>query len=321
MLRSESAAQPLVSIIALAFRSAPTIVETLESIAAQTHRRIELVLCDDGSPDDTVAIAEDWLAKHGGRFERVEIIRHASNIGIVRNFDSGLARCRGEWIKPIACDDLLVPDTVHLFLREAERNGAEWMFSQCARFTVQDGRVLELGDFVARPIAELLAAGDIAALRLRMLQSNVLPAPGVFYSRRFVDACGGLDLRLLHLDDWPLWLRALRKGKYPHWVPERLVRYRISSAAITNKVDAQAALPLLFPDEWLFSTLYLRQELRPLEYWDLRLHQWRKLLTLSAFGNRRSALRMTAPLQALSPVAWGRIVDRLLGRRSLEETA
>lgn len=315
-LASDTVMPPLVSIVALAYRSAPTIVETLESIAAQTHPRVELVLCDDGSPDDTVAKAEQWLAQHGNRLERVEIVRHSTNVGIVRNFDSGLLRCRGEWIKPIACDDLLVPDTIQTFLQQAERQGAEWMFSQCAKFTVKDGLVVELGDFVPASIARLLSAGDLATLRLRMLQTNVLPAPGAFYSRRFADGCGGLDMRLRHLDDWPLWLRALRGGRRPHWVPERLVRYRISSAAVTNNANTQAALPMLFPDEWRFASLYLREELPPLRYWDLRLHQWRKFIALHAFGNHRAALWITAPLQALSPLAWGRVVGKLIGGHS-----
>ena len=310
----------LVSVVALAYCSGSTIVETLDSLAAQTHLRIELVLCDDGSPDDTVMRAENWLAQFGARFERIEIVRHAHNVGIVSNLDSGLARAYGEWIKPIACDDLLEPNAIEDFLSAAARSRSDWLFSQCTVFAQRDGRCQELGNFVAPPVAESLANGDVAALRLLMRQSNVLPAPGVFYSRHFLDACGGLDLRLRHLDDWPLWLRGLRTGRRPHWVPKALVRYRISGTAITNKVDEQATPPLLFPDEWRFVPLYLRQELSPLQYWDLRLHQWRKLLTLHALGNRRSALPVTAPLQALSPLAWGRAFERLIGRSTNART-
>ena len=51
----------LVSVVVLAYRSADTIIETLESIKKQTYPKIELIVTDDCSPDNTVEVVENWI--------------------------------------------------------------------------------------------------------------------------------------------------------------------------------------------------------------------------------------------------------------------
>ena len=61
---------PLVSVIALSYQSAETIIETLNSIYEQTYSRIELIICEDCSNDGTNEICKNWLDMNSARFEK-----------------------------------------------------------------------------------------------------------------------------------------------------------------------------------------------------------------------------------------------------------
>lgn len=65
---------PLVSVSVITYNSAKTVIETLDSIKAQTYQNIELIVSDDCSTDNTVEICRDWLTKNEKRFVRMELI-------------------------------------------------------------------------------------------------------------------------------------------------------------------------------------------------------------------------------------------------------
>jgi glycosyltransferase involved in cell wall biosynthesis len=54
----------LVSVMVPAYNASRTLRDTLDSVAAQTHRPVELVLIDDGSTDSTDAVAREWIANN-----------------------------------------------------------------------------------------------------------------------------------------------------------------------------------------------------------------------------------------------------------------
>ena len=59
--------KPLVSMIVLCYNQAQFVVETLESVRAQTYKHTELIIIDDCSTDDSVAVIERWLHENGRR--------------------------------------------------------------------------------------------------------------------------------------------------------------------------------------------------------------------------------------------------------------
>ena len=106
--------EPLVSVTVITYKSSKTVVETLESIKAQTYQNLELIVSDDCSSDDTIAICKDWIEKNKTRFVRTEIITVPCNTGTSANVNRAIKACRGEFQKSIAGDDLLEPDCIQI---------------------------------------------------------------------------------------------------------------------------------------------------------------------------------------------------------------
>ena len=102
---SEKIDLPLVSIIVITYNSAKYLVDTLESIKDQTYKRIELIISDDFSSDDTISICQNWVAQNAERFVNTNIILAERNTGIPANCNRGGIKAKGEWLKFIAGDD------------------------------------------------------------------------------------------------------------------------------------------------------------------------------------------------------------------------
>lgn len=98
----------LVSILIPAYNAAPWIAETLGSALAQTHSRCEIIVVDDGSRDDTLAIARALAARHAERI-RVET---QTNAGASAARNHALRLARGDFIQYLDADDLLSPDKI-----------------------------------------------------------------------------------------------------------------------------------------------------------------------------------------------------------------
>ena len=113
---------PLVSIIVITYNSAKYVVETLESAKAQTYRDIELIISDDCSSDDTVEICKNWMTDNLERFVRTELITFDHNTGISSNCNRGLTAAKGEWVKFIAGDDVLLDKCIGLNINYVKKH-------------------------------------------------------------------------------------------------------------------------------------------------------------------------------------------------------
>src|SRR5689334_18736403 len=100
----------LVSIIIPVFNRAAMLREAVESALAQTHRPIEILIVDDGSTDDTPAVA-DQLAR-----EYADVIRvfHQPNGGAGAARETARVAIRGDFAQHLDSDDLLLPRKLEL---------------------------------------------------------------------------------------------------------------------------------------------------------------------------------------------------------------
>ena len=105
----------LVSICIPAYNGAKYLAQCLQSAQVQTWSNVEIIVVDDGSTDDTAAIAQASAASD----PRIRVLRNDRNLGLVGNWNRCVELARGEWIKYLFQDDWLEPECVETMLAVA----------------------------------------------------------------------------------------------------------------------------------------------------------------------------------------------------------
>lgn len=95
---------PLVSVIVPAYNAESTLAATLQSVSAQSHTRLEIIVVDDGSTDATAALVESIQKTE----PRLALVRQA-NAGVAAARNAGLARAKGDLVSWLDADDLWHP--------------------------------------------------------------------------------------------------------------------------------------------------------------------------------------------------------------------
>lgn len=221
----------LISIGVITYNSAATVIETLDSIASQTYPHLELIISDDCSKDDTVDICRQWIEVHKDRFERTELLTVDKNTGVPGNFNRAEAACRGEWVKEIAGDDLLMPNCIETFVSFAASHPEyKFIFSEVDIFTDTDDVVYK--DPFDYSFFELSVEEQYKRL---VIEGNCLPAPTFFYNRIAAKKVGlKNDERIRSFEDWPKWVYLTKKHIKFGFIEHPLVRYRLISSSITH---------------------------------------------------------------------------------------
>lgn len=111
---------PLVSIIVPMYNAAGCITRCAESICAQSYKSIEVLLLNDGSADDTLALCTRLAAKD----HRIAVV-NKPNSGASDTRNHGLRLAHGKYIQFVDSDDWLAPDFTEKLVTAAEQNAAD----------------------------------------------------------------------------------------------------------------------------------------------------------------------------------------------------
>ncbi|MBW3087484.1 glycosyltransferase [Bifidobacterium sp. 82T24] len=109
------APEPLISVIVPVYKVEQYLADCVISIVNQTHRNLEIILVDDGSPDRCPELCEQW-AEHDSRIRVV----HKTNGGLSSARNAGLDVAKGDYIAFVDSDDVIEPDmiaTLHEWIR------------------------------------------------------------------------------------------------------------------------------------------------------------------------------------------------------------
>ena len=97
---------PLVSAIVLNYNHARFVIDCLDTVKAQDYPNLEIIVNDDASKDDSVALIEAWLAKTNIPHQ---FIKNKTNQGVCRSLNNTLKIARGKYVSGIAADDVWLP--------------------------------------------------------------------------------------------------------------------------------------------------------------------------------------------------------------------
>jgi predicted O-linked N-acetylglucosamine transferase (SPINDLY family)/glycosyltransferase involved in cell wall biosynthesis len=116
--KTKQNSQPLVSICIPTYNGAAFIGEAIQSAIAQTYPNIEIIISDDGSTDQTIAIAQSFQSQTAVDFR---IVLHR-NYGLSQNWNFCISQAKGEYIKFLFQDDLLEPECIEKMVVLAQQN-------------------------------------------------------------------------------------------------------------------------------------------------------------------------------------------------------
>ena len=232
--------RPLVSIAVITYQSSLYVVETLESIARQTYRNIELIISDDGSMDLTVDVCRDWLSANGNRFVRTEILTATVNTGTSANYNRAEDACRGDWVMTVDGDDMLFPDAVESYIGfVSEHTGAEYVFAKVKAFGATDKRCEYFENRVFDPaFFNLSPEGQYERL---IFEGNCIPSGTCFYKRASKLKYGiRNDERIPLLEDWPKWVNVLKKNVTLYFMDRQTLLYRLRDDSVSTSTPSLA---------------------------------------------------------------------------------
>ena len=134
---------PLVSLAIPIHNGADTLIQVVESVLAQTHSNLELVISDNASTDSTEEISRDLLRAD----ERIVYQRHPTNIGVVNNFMSAAGAARGTYVRWIGEGDSLEPTYISRTLEAFEEDARRLLVTTQIVYVDTDGVETLVRDF------------------------------------------------------------------------------------------------------------------------------------------------------------------------------
>jgi len=130
---------PLISIIVPIYKVEEYIKNCIDSIISQTYKNLEIILVDDGSPDNCGNICEEYSLKD----KRIKVI-HKKNGGLSSARNAGLDIASGEYIGFIDSDDWIEGDMYESLYNALVEHNAD--ISVCGRYIVQGNRITTISD-------------------------------------------------------------------------------------------------------------------------------------------------------------------------------
>ena len=208
--------EPLVSIIVPCYKQAEYLPEAVESVLAQTYRHWEIIIVNDGSPDETRQVAQEIIAQHPER--RIRLV-DKPNGGLADARNAGIRASQGEFILPLDADDRIHPEmlakTVQLLKSQPEISIA---YTDYVYFGHQNQR-LWTTEYNFHTLCNAYNQFTCCAL----------------YRRAAWDAVGGYNTNMVYgYEDWDFWIGCGDRGFVGKRIPEVLFFYRTKASSMVS---------------------------------------------------------------------------------------
>ena len=209
--------RPLVSVVMPAFNAADLLPEAVESVLAQTYGNWELIIVDDASTDDTLAIAQGFASRDA----RVGVIALGQNSGarpgVPKNL--ALAQVRGELVAFLDSDDVWLPEKL-------ERQVGMMQAAPDVVMSYVPYRLIVDGDVQAPVLPKLGNRFEGWCFRAIYLRSVIVNS-GVMVRRNALAEAGPLDEDRRVVEDNDMWLRLAMQGQIAFLDGPPLLHYRV----------------------------------------------------------------------------------------------
>lgn len=211
---------PTISVVIPAYNAEQTILETLDSVFQQTFTDFEVIVIDDGSTDQTVALLKEI------QDPRLQVFSY-HNGGLPTARNRGIACASGDYIAFLDADDLWTVDKLELQLAALQADSAAGVAYSWTCNMSQSGEAFYPGHSVNY-------SGNVYA---QLLLGNFLASGSNCLIRRdAITSVGEFDPSLKSYEDWDYWLRLAARWTFVV-VPKYQILYRQSPGAMSSKIE------------------------------------------------------------------------------------
>lgn len=222
--------QNLVSVCVTVFNYARYLDTCLDSLAAQTHQALEVIIVDDRSDqDDSLEVAVAWAREHHARFARICVLSHVRNQGPAQARNTAFSNATGKYVFIIDADNEIYPRAIARLLMAAQDGPFDACYSQIEVF----GRERRTG------MADIWDP-------VEMRRENYVDVMALV-SRAAWEQVQGFSHIEAGWEDYDFWLKFIGGGLRAAYVPEILCRYRAheKSRTYTEAHVAHESLKLI----------------------------------------------------------------------------
>ena len=220
-----------ISIAMAVYNGEKYIFEQIESILEQSFDDFELVIQDDCSTDTTY----DLLCKIAERDSRIKLFRNDKQLGVVKNFEKAIGRCKGEYIALSDQDDIWRADKLKIEIekmRELERRYPDKAIMVHSDLEVIDENRKVISDSFMRQRGYRL---DDKRNLPHILGPNGVMGNTIMMNRRAVESVTPFPADIAVHDYWIAVMTELFGIR--GYIPEPLVKYRIHGYNSSNSID------------------------------------------------------------------------------------
>lgn len=221
---------PLISVIMPCYNAAMYVAEAVESVFAQSHGNVELIVVDDGSSDSTDIILQRLAEAHSGRLHLLQ----SGRLGPYPARNLGLKRASGEYIAFLDADDWWAPEALEKLHTALSQGNADLAY--CGWQNVGEG-------ITSQP--HIPPAYEEEDTVDHFVRTCPWPIHAALVKKSLVDRLGGFSERRFASMDYDFWLRALGAGARIKRVPEVLAFYRWHNLGQVSAVKWRQVLDAL----------------------------------------------------------------------------
>jgi len=211
---------PKVSIITITFNREAYILQTIDSVLAQSFKDWEMIIIDDASTDNTEKVVKKYIDGES----RIKYFKNEKNLGIAKTRNRGLELATGTYIAPLDSDDIWLD--VNKLQKQVD------FLDINKDYCMLGGGIMRI-DAESKPLKKVLYPVYDSLIRKIILQFNPFPQSTLLFRKDIAQSCGGYSDKYKICDDYDLWLKMGLKSKFTN-IPQVLAGYRVHGGNITK---------------------------------------------------------------------------------------
>ena len=200
-----------ISVLMGIYNCASTLSEALDSLYAQTFQDFKIILCEDGSKDDTYAVAKQYAERH----DNIVLLCNERNMGLNYTLNRCLEHADTEYCARMDGDDISLPERFEKEINFLDEH-PEYAIVSCPMIYFDEQGEFKRGCGRGEINKEDFLLGSPISHAPSMTRTDALKRVGGY----------AVDKRLLRVEDYNLWMRMYAKGYNAYTLFEPLYKMR-----------------------------------------------------------------------------------------------